>query len=173
MEEVVFICAVSAVFAFGFFIMIKLDKFLESNRGGIYATTDAPVLRIAVENPSLIESVSDLFERFSKRNPYCQLCLITGAAEEIVSGLAANELDFGFISADYQKNHAHEYAAVLMPIKQGAISTTIGIPVIPIDSELIMVKILWKKEEYTLEKKQFAELLRQYVSTCEVASKHA
>ena len=59
-----------------------------------------------------------------------------------------------------------------MPIKQGAISTTIGIPVIPIDSELIMVKILWKKEEYTLEKKQFAELLRQYVSTCEVASKH-
>lgn len=173
MKEVLLLCSVAAVFVFGFFIMKRLDKFLENNHREIDEMTNASVLRIAVENPFMIESVSDLLERFSKKNPYCQLYLITGNAEEIASGLAANELDFGFISSDDQKNHAHEYAAVFVPLKQGAISTTIGIPVMPIASEPIMTKVLWKKEECTLEKKQFAELLRQCVSTCTAVSDHA
>ena len=66
MKELLLVCAVAAIIAFGYFIMKKLDAFLENNRRLIEAEFAENSLFIAFDNPMIIDSLTPLFEKFLK-----------------------------------------------------------------------------------------------------------
>lgn len=73
MKEIILIGAVMAMFVFGFYIMDKVDHFLNDNYSRLEVMEHTSALRIAMEDSFIAASLSDLLEEFSKRNPDCDI----------------------------------------------------------------------------------------------------
>ena len=53
-------------------------------------------------------------------------------------------------------------------LKRNSLSTfVIDIPIVPIDTTPIKIKVLWKRDLYKRELNQFVELLKQYDKSCD------
>ena len=97
MKELFVVCAVFFIIVSGYFMMKKLDIFLEDNRRLIDSEIAENSLFIAFDNPMILDCVMPLFEKFSKANPNCQLHFLSGNTEDIYDKLNKNRIDFGFI----------------------------------------------------------------------------
>lgn len=97
MKELWLVCAVAAIFVFGYFVMKKLDAFLEKNRRCAEQKNAADSLLLAFDNPMIMDSLRPLFEKFTKINPDCRLHFLFGNTEDIYDALENNNLDFAFI----------------------------------------------------------------------------
>lgn len=65
-------------------------------------------------------------------------------------------------------NSKEEYSSALIMLKRNSLSTfVIDIPINPIDTTPIMIKVLWKRDLYKRELNQFVELLKQYDKFCD------
>ena len=139
-KEIILIGAVMAMFAFGFYIMDKVDHFLNDNYSRLEVMEHTSALRIAMEDSSIAASLSDLLEEFSKRNPDCDIYFMTGNIHEIQEGLTENNFDLGFVAADCQEIQKEEYSSALIMLKRNSLSTfVIDIPINPIDTTPIMI----------------------------------
>mgnify|MGYP001264683883 FL=1 len=67
MKDFVLLIVVLAAFIYGYFLMGKLDKFLEENESQKHISGSK--LRIGFETPALIDSIADLLEQFSSEYP--------------------------------------------------------------------------------------------------------
>ena len=93
---------------------------------------------------------------------------MTGNILEIRDGLTANDFDLGFVEADCQEIQKEEYSSALIMLKRNSLSTfVIDIPIVPIDTTPIKIKVLWKRDLYKRELNQFVELLKQYDKSCD------
>ena len=168
MKGIILIGAIVAMFAFGFYIMDKVDHFLNDNYSRLEMMEHASALRIAMEDSYITASLSDLLEEFSKRNPDCDIYFMTGNIREIRDGLTANDFDLGFVAADCQEIQKEGYSSALIMLERNSLSTAvIDIPIIPIDTTPIKIKVLWKRDLYKRELNQFVELLKQYDKFCD------
>ncbi len=62
----------------------------------------------------------------------------------------------------------NNYSSALIMLKRNSLSTfVIDIPINPIDTTPIMIKVLWKRDLYKRELNQFVELLKQYDKFCD------
>ena len=60
------------------------------------------------------------------------------------------------------------YSSALIMLERNSLSTAvIDIPIIPIDTTPIKIKVLWKRDLYKRELNQFVELLKQYDKSCD------
>ena len=98
MKDFILICTVVSVFILGYFIMRKVDMFLAENNLQTKEHYSASSIRIAFETLDLVEQSAELLERFSKKEPNCEIMLFYGPAERIEKGLKSRECDFGFIT---------------------------------------------------------------------------
>ena len=131
MKEIILIGAVMAMFVFGFYIMDKVDHFLNDNYSRLEVMEHTSALRIAMEDSSIAGSLSDLLEEFSKRNPDCDIYFMTGNTHEIQEGLTENNFDLGFVAADCQEIQKEEYSSALIMLKRNSLSTfVIDIPIV-------------------------------------------
>ena len=163
MKELILICIVVFVSAFGYFIMKKVDMFLAENN--LQAKEDNPSssLRIAFETFDLVEQSAELLERFSKKAPNCEIILFYGSAEKIEKGLKNQELDFGFIVDTCHDFLDGGFDSLLVSVKQGSvISNSVGLSVLPLDESEKDLKIVWIAGEGNHKKKMFAGLLRNF-----------
>ena len=145
MAVLLIICTAATPIVFGYFIMKKLDIFLDNNRRGLPDFSGSPALRIAFETPAWIASVSDLLERFSKENPKCEIWLFYGTKNEIKEGVEKENIDIGFV-ADVWDMENEKYVSELFPIRQNTItSDAVGLPVAPLGETEITAKAIWKK----------------------------
>ena len=150
MKEIILIGAVMAMFTFVFYIMDKVDHFLNDNYSRLEVMEHTSALRIA------------------KTNPDCDIYFMTGNIHEIQEGLTENNFDLGFVAADCQEIQKEEYSSALIMLKRNSLSTfVIDIPINPIDTTPIMIKVLWKRDLYKRELNQFVELLKQYDKFCD------
>lgn len=67
MKDFVLLIVVLAAFVYGYFLMGKLDKFLEENESQKHISGSK--LRIGFETPALIDSIADLIRTIFKRIP--------------------------------------------------------------------------------------------------------
>ena len=95
MKDFILICTVVSVFILGYFIMRKVDMFLAENNLQTKEHYSASSIRIAFETLDLVEQSAELLERFSKKEPNCEIMLFYGPAERIEKGLKSREFDFG------------------------------------------------------------------------------
>ena len=145
MREIFLVIAVAAVFIFGFFVMKRLDAFLEDNRRRILEKEDNAHLCIAFENPMTAESITPMLEKFSKKHPDCEINLFCGTSQEILKQIERNTVDFGLITSNtvIQLNLCRQ---ARIKLTQRTLSCeNIGLPPIqPLGSENIPVVAVWK-----------------------------
>ena len=159
MKELLLVCAVAAIIVFGYFVMKKLDAFLENNRRLIDAEIAENSLLIAFDNPMILDSLMPLFEKFSKGNPNCQLHFLFGNTEDIYDKLNKNRIDFGFI-----ENHASAnddtYNCLIISTKQNSIfSEKTGCTIEPLNPSETQTAVIWKKNSSSAFVNSFSNFL--------------
>lgn len=159
MKELLLMCAVAAFIVFGYFVMKKLDAFLENNRRLTDAEIAGNSLLIAFDNPMIIDSLMPLFEKFSKANPNCQLQFLFGNAEDIYDKLNKNRIDFGFI-----ENNAYEnddiYNCLIISTQQNSIfCVKTGCTIESLNPSEIQTTVIWNKASDNAFVNSFSDLL--------------
>ena len=145
MKDFVLLIVVLAAFIYGYFIMEKLDKFLEENQSQKLISDSK--LRIGFETPAIIDSIADLLEQFSSEYPDYELNLFYGSASEIINGLGNNKLDFGFIIESHNDILKDEYCSLSLQIKQSVITPdSIDIAVHPINTIEKPARVIWQND---------------------------
>lgn len=164
MKDFILICAVAAVFVFGYIVVKKVDNFLENSHRHTTKIQKDSLLRIAFEMPVVIESASQLMEKFSKEYPDCEFFLFCGSAQEIVNKLETNEIDFGFVTENSICTFNKKYGSIILPLQPNTITVdSIGYSVIPLEDSKIMTRVIWDEKNETHYQKRFAEYINNKV----------
>ena len=159
MKELLLVCAVAAIIVFGYFVMKKLDAFLENNRRLIDAEIAENSLLIAFDNPMILDSLMPLFEKFSMANPNCQLHFLFGNTEDIYDKLNKNRIDFGFIENNASAND-DTYNCLIISAKQNSIiCEKTGCTIEPLNPSGIQTAVVWKKASSNALVNSFSDLL--------------
>ena len=149
MKDAILMGAVATIMLAGYFLIKRLDAFLESSREQFFTVCKRSELCIAFEGSDVLEAASELMERFSNENPSCGLRLFVGFAHEIREKLAKNELDFAVVAVD---------SDFTSDSRSLAVSKDFQLPVMPlVPGESITVNIVWKKTACGREQKRFIE----------------
>lgn len=99
MQDFLLLVPILAVFIFGWFLMKKLDAFLNENRKvqAGQLERDANVLRIGFANPLAADSISDVLEQYSRQCPEFSVSLFHGDVEDLLKKFALHKLDIVFL----------------------------------------------------------------------------
>ena len=159
MKELFIVCAVVFIIVSGYFIMKKLDSFLENNRRLIDAEIVENSLFIAFDNPMILDWMMPLFEKFSNTNPNCQLHFLFGNTEDIYDRLNKNRIDFGFIENNASKND-DTYNCLIISTKQNSVfceKTDCNIE--PMNLSEVQITVIWKKAANSAFVNSFSDFL--------------
>ena len=93
----------------------------------------------------ILDSLTPLFEKFSKANPNCQLHFLFGNTEDIYDKLNKNRIDFGFIGYNASAND-DPYNCLIISAKQNSIiCEKAGCTIEPLNPSEIQTAVIWKK----------------------------
>ena len=98
MQDVILLVSISAIFIFGYFLMNKLDAFLENNwneqeNALAYGENS---LRIGFSNPFMAGGLSDVLETYGKQHPDVSIHIFSGEESELCRELETHKLDIIF-----------------------------------------------------------------------------
>lgn len=147
MKDLLLIPIMLAVFVFGYFVMVKVDHFIEENRRLINAENrqNRTHIRIAAESPILLDSIAAQLEAYSNANPFVEFFLNTGKAERILQRLIDGALDIAILTEENTHSLNDFCAMIRIPCKTGdVVSTALGLPVQSIDEDK-WAFVVWNK----------------------------
>jgi len=112
MQDVILLVSTSAIFIFGYFLMIKLDVFLENNRNRqeTALTYGENSLRIGFSNPFMAGGLADAFETYGKQHPDVSIHIFSGEESELCRELKTQKLDIIF----YQRIQTYQKKLIIM-----------------------------------------------------------
>lgn len=148
MKDLLLIFIMLAVFAFGYFVMVKVDSFIEENCSLIHAESreNRTHIRIAAESPMLLDSIAAHLEEYSNANPFVETFLSAGKAERILQRLIDGTVDIAILTEENTLSLDPSCTMIRIPYRTGEIvSTAFGLPVENIDEEK-WVFVVWNKQ---------------------------
>lgn len=149
MRDVLLAAAVTAILVFGWFIMGKVDIFLEKCKKAQTERLEADgmTLRIGFTNPLIADSISDVLEQCAKRYPDISVCLFHGDAEDLLKKMAVHKLDIAFLSkeADIPSDGTYNIRKVVLSFT-AVIMKSGEMPIEPItDGDIIQI-LIWMED---------------------------
>jgi len=147
MKDFFLITIMLAVFVLGYFVMKKIDSFIEENRRLIHAENrqNRTHICIAAESPMLLDSIADQLAAYSRANPFIEFFLSSGKAERILQKLMDETLDIAILTEDTNRSLNEHYGQIRIPYRTGEVlSTALGLPVENMDEENY-VFVVWNK----------------------------
>ena len=104
MQEVLLFAAVAVMFSFGWFLMGKLDGFLEANGHGqkLQRSSGGSTLWLGVCNPMVAENMTDVLEQYSQLYPEMSVRVFCEPEEELLKGFSAGKFDVVFLPKSAQ-----------------------------------------------------------------------
>lgn len=165
MQNVLLLVTVAVTLAFGWFLMGKLDHFLERNRHRqeLEISSSENTLRLGFCNPTVADSITNILEQYSKFYPDVSVRFFCGSEEELLKGLSAGKFDVIFLPENAEiPAHIHyntkmislNYTPVMM--KYG------GLPIEPIAGDHISQKVLWIGENTYTFASSFMKCMEDY-----------
>lgn len=102
MQDVLLFLTMAAVFAFGWFLMGRLDRFLALNldRQGLRPLPVESTLRLGFCNPAAADGITNVLAQYAKLCPDVSVRIFYGFTEELLAGLSAGKLDVIFLPED-------------------------------------------------------------------------
>lgn len=149
MQDFLLIIIVLAAFIFGWFIMKKVDIFMEECKSSQMSQfqTDGMALRIGFANPLVADSISNALEQYSKQYPDISVCMFHGDAEELLRKVAVYKLDIVILpeQADIPSDRKYKskkviIASVPVIMKYG------GLPIEAITDGKIAQTLVWLED---------------------------
>lgn len=146
MQNVLLLAAVAATFIFGWFLMGKLDCFLEVNRHAQESQfpSGENALRLGFCNPMVIDGITDALEQYSELHPNLSVCIFCGSEEELLKGLSACKLDVIFLPENTEIPAYIHYASKMVSLNYTSVMRKDGgLPIKPIGDGRIIQNMLW------------------------------
>ena len=165
MQDVILLVSTSAIFIFGYFLMKKLDAFLESNwneqeHALAYSENS---LRIGFSNPLMAGSLSDVLETYGKQHPNVSIHIFSGEESELCRELRTHKLDIIFLpenTAVSEKTHYN--ARMVLLCCTPVVMEYAGLPIEPIAQNPITQKALWRNSKKAPGIDFFIEYLNRF-----------
>ena len=154
MQDFLLLVSVLAIFIFGWFLMKKLDAFLDENRKVQEEQLEkgGNALRIGFANPLVADSISDVLEQYSRQYPEFSVCLFHGNAEDLLKKVALHKLDIVFLpeQADIPSDKDYNRKKVILA-STPVIMKYGGLPIEPIADGNIYENIVWREQNKVVE----------------------
>ncbi|MDO4299697.1 MAG: hypothetical protein Q4C59_14710 [Lachnospiraceae bacterium] len=136
----------AVTFAFGWFLMGKLDCFFESNRHmqELLLSSGENTLRLGFCNPTVADSITNVLEQYSKLYPDISVHIFCGSEEELLKGLSAGKFNVIFLSENAEiPAHMHYNSKMVSLNYTPVVMKYGGLPIEPIANGHITQKVLW------------------------------
>lgn len=147
MKDIILLIVTLAAFAFGYFVVKKIDDFIAENRRLIASCNriDSCTIRIATDNPMHLDSAVSALEYCSTVNPFMDFSFSRGNASRLLQRLSNGTIDIAILSEDNANNLGKEFVCTRIPYfaEQKSI-TVLGLPVKSISEEQY-VYLVWNK----------------------------
>lgn len=148
MKDLVLILIVLAMFVFGYFVMVKVDFFIEENQRLIKNENrnGKSKVRIAAENPMLLDSVASALECCSNAETHIAFFLSSGKKTRLLEKLRSDQIDIVLVVEDCTQQLGKEYAFLRIPYEKTEASIScLGLPVEDLD-EGSWIQVIWNKK---------------------------
>ena len=132
MKDLMLIIVTFAAFAFGFYIMKKIDDFIADNQRHITAENrnSRSHIHIAAESPMLLDYVASALEYCSAAHPYMEFFFSSGKVNQLLHKLSDGTVDIVLLSDEIAKSLSSEYVSIQIPYHaKQAVVTTLGLNV--------------------------------------------
>lgn len=99
MQDVLLLAAVAVTFAFGWFLMGRLEHFFETNNHAqeLKLPSGGNTLRLGFCHPTAADSIIDVLEQYSKLHPNISVRIFCGSEGELLKGFSTGKLDVIFL----------------------------------------------------------------------------
>lgn len=146
MQNFLLIIILLTTFVFGWFIMKKVDIFMEECRREQTDRfqTDGMVLKIGFANPLAADSISDALEQYSRQYPDSSVCLFQGDTEVLLKKLAVHKLDIAVLpeQSDIPSDRKYKSKKIIMTFVP-VIMKYGGLPIEPITNGNTAQTLVW------------------------------
>ena len=167
MQDILLIAAVAAVFAFGWYLMGKLDAFLESNRQDqiVLLSASENILRIGFFDLLVADSLFGVLEKYSKIHPSVSVSLFSGTETELMREFSSHKLNMILLPENASVPEkicgqvgevSFEHLPVVMQYG--------GLQIEPITEGWVQQKVVWEKIETASEVNRFIQFLKEDTS---------
>lgn len=149
MKNYLLIPMMLAVFAFGYYVMARVDRFIEENQRTIAAENrnGRCAVRIAAENPMLLNSIASALESCSEADPYLEFFLSSGKGSHLLAKLADEQIDILLLTEEHTRQLEQQFASIFIPYeKTPSIPSTIGLPIENLYED-VRIGVAWKKSQ--------------------------
>ena len=147
MQDVILLVSTSAIFIFGYFLMKKLDVFLENNwnRQETALTYGENSLRIGFSNPLMAGGLADTFETYGKQHPDVSIHIFSGEESELCRELETHKLDIIFLPENTAVSEKTHYNARMVLLRCAPVVMEYAdLPIEPITQNQITQIALWR-----------------------------
>ncbi len=147
MKDLLLIPMMLAVFALGYYIMMRVDRFIEENQRLIdeESRNGQCHIRISAESPMLLDSVAPALESCSEADPHIAFFLSSGRAKRLLEKLMEEQIDILLLTEEHTEQLNQQYASVLIPYQKTKLfASSLNLPVENLDEE-IWIGVVWKK----------------------------
>lgn len=150
MQDVILLVSISAIFIFGYFLMNKLDAFLENNwneqeNALAYGENS---LRIGFSNPLMAGGLSDVLETYGKQHPDVSIHIFSGEESELCRELETHKLDIIFLPENTDISEKTHYNARMVLFHcVPVVMKYAALPIAPITRNQITQIALWRDSQ--------------------------
>ena len=147
MQDVILLVSTSAIFIFGYFMVKKLDAFLENNwneqeHALIHGENS---LKIGFSNPLMADSLSDVLETYGKQHPDVFIHIFSGEDSELCRELETHKLDIIFLPENTDISEKTHYNARMVLLRcVPVVMEYADLPIEPITQNQITQIALWR-----------------------------
>ena len=148
MQYIGLLLGVAAVFAFGWFVMKRLDAFLKHNAQEIQesAAGGAHALRIAFSDPMAAGAVSRTLELICRAHPDTAVYLYTADANIILARLHGGQLDAAIIPCETAGEKSSQYGREDVLVRPSAVVVQdAALPLCPLETKWALQQLVWVK----------------------------
>lgn len=148
MEDFVLLGSFAAIAIFGYYIMAKLDNFLDSVRQENEEQEQTACFHIATSCFNAIPAVSNILKDINDRYPDVHCNLSVGHEQEVIKSFDSGDVDVAIISADSEAENETMAQWKCITLNPQSVSIDNGIvEVETVEKNPQHQKVLWKSSD--------------------------
>ncbi len=168
MQDFLLLIVVGATFLFGFFIMKKLDRFLENNAhtDTLPPQDEENSLKIGFSDPLIADSITDILDSFTMSKQDIPVYFFSGTADELLRKLSEHKLDVAFLPESVAVPEGTHYNIGEVSLAYIPVVTKYsGLEIEPITEARLLQKVVWEDTEKAFIVSDFIRCLKNKSGT--------